>query len=208
WIGRRVWPLPRLLVREAGGVRDRRLLDCSLFLDPPDRAGRLWAIDVALRCPAVIAVIADGSGLRMAETRRLQLAAEAGRSCERRAVNVQEKKIPGAGGELPGVGLLVRPENELKELSAATTRWLVHPVATTHPHSPPRPRWTVRLLRNKAAPLAGDEEQTWLLEWDDHVQGIVHPSAEVVGGSDPASESPAERSCAGEGPPAAIRRSA
>ncbi len=110
WIGRRCWPYPRVLVAAGRSSRfaPSHLLKTSLFLNPPDRSTRLWAIDLALRSPAVALVIADGSGLDMAATRRLQLAAEAG--------------LRGGGG---GIALFVRPPHEQRQLSAASTRWRV-----------------------------------------------------------------------------------
>ncbi|QDU65879.1 ImuA family protein [Engelhardtia mirabilis] len=182
WIGRRVWPYPRTLTREGGllecaakcvdatrstapleGARfelelgdaprarpggatsARALLDRSLFIDPPDRKGLLWAVDAALRCPSVAAVVADGSNLTMPASRRLQLAAEAG----------------------SGLCLLAKPPDEIRQLSAAATRWRVRrggPVSaavstrdedpddlTTDPLDPnDRPRWELELVRCKA----------------------------------------------------------
>jgi hypothetical protein len=57
------------------GATDQRLLDRSVFVDPATPAERVWAIELALRCAGVAAVIADGTALSMAESRRLQLAA-------------------------------------------------------------------------------------------------------------------------------------
>jgi hypothetical protein len=134
WIGRKCWPYPRLLIRsrgmdvdhsidQQGGVEDRSMLERSIFIDPPDDAARLWAIDLALRSGALAAVVADGSKLDMAATRRLQLAAE-------------------HGGAL---ALLARPPRELDRLSAASTRWIVRSVP-----SPGRwPRWSIELCRCK-----------------------------------------------------------
>ena len=202
WIGRRIRPYPHLLLRGHGGIgriagfrqstanaRDRLLLERSLFIDPPDDGTRLWAIDLALRCDAVTAVIADGRGLSMPQTRRLQLAAE-------------------ASGALV---LLARPPEEEAELSAAMTRWRITPA----PSSTDRPRWIIELLRRKGArgglnvtaagraratrpptiveepitdgfvhfrePGAGTEAgmRRWLLEWN-HVQGVVAVPADVV----------------------------
>ena len=110
WIGRRCWPYPRVLMSAGrqSRVAPSHLLKASLFLNPPDRSARLWAIDLALRSPAVALVIADGSGLDMAATRRLQLAAEAG--------------LRGGGG---GIAIFARPPHEERQLSAASTRWRV-----------------------------------------------------------------------------------
>ena len=92
WIGRACWPHPLTL---SVGVRRR-----SLFVAPPDREKRLWAAELAVRSPAVGIVVAEGEGLRMAATRRLQLAARSGRT----------------------LVLLARPSAERGELSAAATR--------------------------------------------------------------------------------------
>ncbi|GAB4383565.1 MAG: hypothetical protein Kow0022_03770 [Phycisphaerales bacterium] len=81
---------------------------------------RIWAIDTALRCGRMI-VIADGSGLKTAATRRLQLAAEAGGS----------------------LGLLVRAPDERGRISVAETRWEILP--TVSPNE--RARWKVGALR-------------------------------------------------------------
>ena len=118
WIGRRCWPYPPSL--------DERVLERSVFIDPPTQDDRLWAIDQCLRSMAVSVIVADARGLTMANSRRLQLAAEAG----------------GA------MALLSRPARERGELSAATTRWLVSP-GPPDPLDPIAPTWTFELLRRK-----------------------------------------------------------
>ena len=94
---------------------------------------RLWAIDTALRCRGVTAVVADGTGLNMAATRRLQLAAA-------------------STGVLV---LLARPPEDLGEISAATTRWSVTrsaPRSGSHSgHGSAALSWDLTLLRAKGA---------------------------------------------------------
>lgn len=138
WVGRRCWPHPHGLV--GGLVREERLLARSLWVDPADRASRLWAIDLAARCGDVAVVMADGSGLDMAATRRLQLAA-------------------GAGDTLV---LLARPPMEEKALSAARTRWRVTPTVSETPF----PRWELALCRCKGGQRGAGREGPgrWLLE--------------------------------------------
>ncbi|MFG0283775.1 MAG: ImuA family protein [Phycisphaerales bacterium JB039] len=148
WIGTRCWPLARALV--AGG--DRSLVERSVFVDAPDRAARAWAMDLALRSGAVGAVIADGSGLDMSATRRLQLAAR----------------------ESGAIGLLLRPGAERRALSAAQTRWVVRPA----PAQGRRPTWEIELVRRKGGALP---ELRVRLEWD-HETGAVVVAADVVGG--------------------------
>lgn len=137
WIGRRCWPYPRSLRGRWGA----RLLARSIFVEAGDIDERVWAMDLALRCRAVAAVVGDGSGLNMAESRRLQLAA-------------------GAGGVL---GLLARPVCELGEISAARTRWRVSPT----PSPVALPRWSVELLHSKGAMLPPEEARCWVVQRDD-----------------------------------------
>lgn len=133
WIGRAVWPYGSALATES----DRGLLDRSLFLDPATDVDRLWAIDLALQSDAVAAVVADGSRLIHKATRRLQLAAEAGDT----------------------IGLLARPPNDRRQLSAAATRWIVTPL----PSDGFAPRWSVELVRCKGSqPQA--HQRRWILE--------------------------------------------
>jgi hypothetical protein len=206
WIGRLAaanWPNPLALISKQDS--DRSLLERSLFVDPPDDAARVWAIDLALRSPAVAAVVADGCGLDMAQSRRLQLAAESGGS----------------------IGLLARPLHELRHLSAATTRWLVRPAIDLGPRDQeikrPRdqvahsvsssvglsvsaqsqisnlksqisnlrfqnssPRWIVQLLRCKGVrsiPAMPEAQPCWVLE-SNGAQGTVNQSADVADRSD------------------------
>ncbi len=151
WIGRCVWPYPRAL-GSAG------LLRRSIFIEPSDDASRLWAIDVAARSPAAAAVVADGSGLNLAATRRLQLAAESGSAPV----------------------LCARPPQELDRLSAAAIRWLVR----CTPSTDKTPRWTVELLRCKGV-RPETEVLRWTMEWKG-AQGDLAVHAELVDRSDPA----------------------
>jgi hypothetical protein len=170
WIGRRCWPYPHVL----GSAGLRR----SVFIDPPDDASRLWAIDLAARCRAVASVVADGAGLDMAATRRLQLAAEAGSS----------------------LVLCARPPDELDRLSAAATRWLVR----CAPSADKAPRWIVELLRCKGvqpesrvlrAPggnvssrsVASGGGRRWTVEWKGAQGGLVVHTV-LVDRSDPAEQ--------------------
>jgi hypothetical protein len=116
----------------------RALLQRSIFVDPPDNASRLWAIDQAFRSRAVAVAIADGTGVNMQHSRRLQLAAEAGGS----------------------LCLLARPVKELDVLSASATRWLVRPM----PSPVFKPRWIVELLRCRGRLPASHAQRRWALE--------------------------------------------
>lgn len=157
WIGRRCWPYPVAL---PGPVLER-----SIFIDAPALPERAWAIDVTLRCPAIAAVVADGSGLNMAATRRLQLGA-------------------GEGGSL---ALILRPPHELRQLSAAHTRWSVTPAPSASPTTRDA-RWTVRLLRRKG--MRPSEESTWTLQLN-HETGALDLVSDARDRSVPEKGSPA-----------------
>jgi hypothetical protein len=153
WIGRSVWPSVSTLACAASddGLSDGAkisaaplppLVQWSIFLDPPDLPARLWAIDVALRSEAVRVVVADGGGIDLAQSRRLQLAAQTGQA----------------------LALLARPQRELAELSCAATRWLVKP----RPSESKSPQWELSCLRCKGVQrLTAPEASSQLfLEWD------------------------------------------
>lgn len=146
WIGRRIWPHAHTLAR-AG------LLGRSVLVDAQGPREAAWAADLALRGGGLAAVVADGRGLDMALTRRLQLAAEAG----------------------GGLALVARPACEARELSAAGTRWMVRPV----PSPTAGPRWAVDLLRCKGLRPAAAGGLRWTVEWD-HAQGAVAVPADVA----------------------------
>jgi len=148
WIGRRCRPYPPLLTGPAPDGPS--LLNRSLFVDPPDDAARLWAIELALRSPASIAVIADGSRLSMSASRRLQLAAKVGTA----------------------LALIARPPGDLKQLSAAATRWTVH----REPSDSSGPRWSVELVRCKGMQALFETRHRWIVEWNRAQSAVVVPA--------------------------------
>lgn len=87
----------------AMGIDLKRLI----IVRPTTLADRLWAIDQALRSPAIAAVVAEVEHLDDRAARRLQLAAERG----------------------GGVGLLVRRAEARHHPSWAEVQWLVRPLA-------------------------------------------------------------------------------
>ena len=105
----------------------------------PRPADGLWAMEEALRCPAVTGALLDLSELDLTAARRLQLAAE-------------------AGGAL---GLLLRPDTEAAGPSAALTRWRVGALPGAGAgHSLGDPRWQLDLLRCR-----GGTPQSWAATW-------------------------------------------
>lgn len=154
-VGRRVWPSPLRLLNSHGAVGGchghvfmpmtdaPRTLDHAhakpwachpsedarrwLMVDVARAEERIWAIDAGLRCGGMI-VLADGSGLDTAATRRLQLAAEAGGS----------------------LGLIARPPRERDRISIAETRWEVSPAISPNECA----RWVLRVMRSRGSAAA------------------------------------------------------
>jgi protein ImuA len=129
----------------AQGIGPARLI----VVHPANKADHNWALDQALRCPAVAAVVAwpdllDGK-LDGRTFRRLQLAVEQG----------------------GGLGLLIRPESVRGQPSWADVRLLVEPLPSQSPYGWPR-RLRVVLLRCRGGghhvPMGG--EQTVEVEID------------------------------------------
>ncbi len=150
WVGPACWPYPHALTRReqgGGACTEDDLRRRSLFIDARRPAERVWAIDLALRSPAVSVVVADGSGLAMPESRRLQLAA--------------------GGGTGNALALLARPPWEERELSAAKTRWRVTPQRTQSNEQ----AWTVELLRCKGLQPEEDARR-WTVRRD-HATGTI-----------------------------------
>jgi len=165
WIGRTCRPYPIAMAfarahranssssRCDGAGVSATLLERSIFVDPETDAQRLWAIDLALRSPAVAVVVADGRRLHMAETRRLQMAASSGNGA---------------------TGLVIRPPWEMNELSAARTRWKAYPVANAS--------WLVgddakraRAGMNRCGRFDRSERPGWIVElWRCKQAGMGH----------------------------------
>jgi len=106
----------------------------------------LWAMEEALRCRRLAAVLGEVEELDLVASRRLQLAAEA----------------------LGVTGLLLRPPAPPPAASAAVTRWRLAPApggpAASGPGVPGlgAPRWRAELTRCR-----GGRPGLWLLEWRD-----------------------------------------
>ena len=135
WIGRRVWPYGHALLNAA-----TPLYCSSICVDARDADQRFWSIDVALRCGGGV-VIADASGLSLALSRRLQLAAEAGGS----------------------LALLARPPWEERELSVAATRWRVRAVTARADAA----CWSIELARCKGSHARSSHAPAWTVERTD-----------------------------------------
>ncbi|MGK7864726.1 ImuA family protein [Falsiroseomonas sp. E2-1-a4] len=105
-------------------------------------ADALWAMEEALRCPAVTGALLaaeDAARLDLTATRRLQLAAE-------------------TGGAL---GLVLRPDAPNPDPSAAASHWRVGPLPSGGGHGLEDPRWQLELLRARGGRPGGPWAVTW-----------------------------------------------
>jgi hypothetical protein len=119
-------------------------------------ADNIWALDQALRCPAVAAVVAWLAKLDAHTFRRLQLAAEEG----------------------GGLGLLVRPEAARHEPSWAEVRLWIEPLPTAAPETPRRLK--IQVLRSPHRTSGGSVEVEI-----DHETHLVHPAGRLAHPADP-----------------------
>ena len=133
--------------------------DALVMIRPANIVELLWAVEEALACGAVAAVIADIAGhpkvLDFTASRRLSLRADAG-----------------------GTSLFLLRYGAWREASAAQLRWHLTPAlsATTQfdARAPGETRWRARLERG----VIGDRQnQEWLLEWTEHGFHIIDDHA-------------------------------
>ncbi|WP_165772058.1 ImuA family protein [Niveispirillum lacus] len=117
-----------------------------LILIRPDNADdALWALEEALRCPGLAAVVGDGVMPGPVAGRRLQLAAEDGQT----------------------LGILILPPLGRPPPSTSLTRWHVTSQGDRPAHEDGgRPRWLVSLLRARGGGSQGRASR-WEVVWDD-----------------------------------------
>jgi len=110
----------------------------------------LWALEEALRCTHLLAVIGEVGKLDLTQSRRLQLAAE------KSGVPVLLIRRGGRAGDA---------RHWTAQPIAAQTRWRIHPAPSiTHRQDLPGPtRWRIELTRCR-----GGTPGTWLVEETDH----------------------------------------
>lgn len=154
-----IWIAPRIPGRESlygPGLLEFGLDPAGLVIvrvpsDSDFTKTALWAMEEALRAPAVGLVCAEIEEIDLTSSRRLQLAAETG----------------------GGLGLLLRPvpRNSLDENAlpptASLSRWRISAlpgapaeVPWLPERLPGQPRWEAELLR-----VRGGRPKTWQLEW-------------------------------------------
>jgi protein ImuA len=136
----------------AYGLKPERLIVVRARRD----ADILWAMEEALRCRTLGAVLGEIGDIDMVASRRLQLAAEAS-----------------------GVtGLLLRSADRRLGATASVTRWGLSGAPSRPINGEPGlglPRWRTRLLRCR-----GGQPGEWLLEWNGGGFTLVDTPMEAV----------------------------
>ena len=140
---------------DALGLAPERLVMVSVA----HRRDLLWAMEEALRCRAVDAVIGEMriGGIESVAVRRLSLAA----------------------ADSGALALLLRAAPS-SDASTAATRWIVGAAPSVATHGPGAPRFAAQLIRNRRGPAG-----SWILEWSDsdeqfilatHAQPVAAPA--------------------------------
>jgi len=112
-----------------------------IFVDLTRQKDVLWAIEEALKCESLSAVIGELSELTFTESRRLQLA-------------VEQSRV---------TGFIHRYNPRNKNTVACITRWEIKPLASIMEEGMPGvgfPRWHVQLLK-----VRNGKPGSWQLEW-------------------------------------------
>jgi protein ImuA len=117
--------------------------DRMIFIDLQREKDVLWAMEEALKCEGLAAVIAEVREISFAQSRRLQLA-------------VESSKV---------TGFLLRNDPRKLNTTTCVARWQVTPLSSEFEDGLPGvgfPRWQVELLR-----VRNGTPGSWNLEWID-----------------------------------------
>ena len=141
------WIVEDMAVAESGALHGAGLDAFGLTperhvtISVAHRRDLLWAMEEALRCRAVQAVIGEIRGGEID--------------------SVAVRRLSHAAAESGALALLLRasPSNHA---STAATRWIVHTSSAAGPHGPGAPRFVAHLVRNRRGPAG-----SWILEWSD-----------------------------------------
>ena len=135
WISTKRTIFPPAL--KAFGIAPERII----FVDLAREKEALWAIEEALKCEAVAAVVGELSEVSFTASRRLQLA-------------VEESRV---------TGFLHRYNPRTENTIASVSRWKITPIASMLGDGMPGvgfPRWNVQLLK-----VRNGKPGAWQIEW-------------------------------------------
>jgi len=134
WVSNRRTIFPPAL--SAFGIDPERII----FIDVWRQKEVLWAIEEALKCHALTAVIGELGELSFTESRRLQLA-------------VEQSRV---------TGFIHRYSANSAHITACVSRWHIKPLASDTADMPGvgHPRWHVQLAK-----VRNGKPGTWQVEW-------------------------------------------
>ncbi|WP_134089835.1 ImuA family protein [Olivibacter sp. XZL3] len=127
--------------------------DRILFVRMNREKDALWAMEEALKCSGITAVIAELHGLDFMQSRRLQLAVEKSRV----------------------TGFVLRHHPHTIDATACTARWRIRPISSHLENGMPGmgfPRWEVELLK-----VRNGNPGKWQIEWS--AEGFVPITGEA-----------------------------
>ena len=122
-----------------------------IFVELREEKDILWAVEEALKCSPLAAVIGEVHTLSFIASRRLQLAVEKSRV----------------------TGFLFRHRLRSLDITASLTRWKIKPIKSTLPDGMPGvgfPRWQVELLK-----VRNGRTGNWQVEWSEGGFMVVQP---------------------------------
>jgi len=128
---------------DAFGLAPERLVTVSVA----HRRDLLWAMEEALRCRAVDAVIGE---MRIG-----------------RIDSVMVRRLSLAATENGTFALLLRAAPP-SDASTAASRWIVSTAPSVLTHGPGAPRFAAQLIRNRRGPAG-----SWILEWSDSDERFI-----------------------------------
>ena len=115
--------------------------DRFIFIDVQKEKDALWALDEALKCHALTAVVGEINTISFTQSRRFQLA-------------VEESQV---------TGFLLRTQARAIGTTACVSRWQITPLPSAPIHDLPGigfPKWRVQLQR-----IRNGKPGTWDIQW-------------------------------------------
>lgn len=135
WIGASKNIFPPALV--AFGIDPGKVI----FIQLLNEKDRLWALEEALGCPGLAAVVSEITNLSFTDSRRLQLA-------------VEQSRV---------TGFIIRHSPRSLPTTACVSRWKISPVSSVLPDDLPGvgfPRWNIELIK-----IRNGRPGSWQVEW-------------------------------------------
>jgi protein ImuA len=127
-----------------------------IFVDLQKEKDVLWAMEEALKCGALSAVVGEMKQLNFTASRRLQLV-------------VEQSQV---------TGFIIRRDAQNLNTTACVTRWKITPLPSESDDNLPGigyPRWNVQLLK-----VRNGKPGSWQIEWVDGKFRFVYEFASLV----------------------------